>query len=435
MDGVAGRPGNGPALTPYTATPFQAGLIHTVTQGGMWLQGFYWWVPTGADTAAQKFCLWSVSGAGGGTAGQVVAGSTVTSCVLTANAWNLIPLATPVQVAIGGTYVATTAWTPAHGFPDTNAQFGAGDPYSAGITNGPIMAFGDDTQGGTNGAPYAYGQGLFGTANSDPTAGIPAALSSSGNFWIDVSYSDTAPAGYAGSYRLWPDKADANSSTVQDASVNYDVATEFALSVPCVLNKIWYYSPSGTAQLATACSVFKILSGGLTGSVAATTAAPSWSGAAGSGWVSCSFTGVTLPAGKYKVGVYNGTVTPDGWNAKDAQTDYWRNGAGGGGITNGPLSAPNLSSSSLAYNFNGNAGGTPPYSDGTTLAGQPTFSQGTPDQYPYLVALVASPTAGSTQNYWVDVEVTVAPAAPAGPGGGAGGDDRWGGAKRRLLGL
>ena len=33
---------------------------------------------------------------------------------------------------------------------------------------------------------------------------------------------------------------------------------------------------------------------------------PSWSGTAGSGWVACAYSGVTLPAGDYKVSVYYG---------------------------------------------------------------------------------------------------------------------------------
>jgi hypothetical protein len=201
---------------------------------------------------------------------------------------------------------------------------------------------------------------------------------------------------------------------VQDAAVNYDVATEFALSQSCALNKVWYYSPPGTAQLATAASVWHITGTGTTGTLTAQAASPSWSGAAGSGWVSCSFSGTVLPAGKYKVSVYNAASVPDGWSPKDANTDYFRGGEGGGGITWGPLSAPNLAGASTAYTYDGSAGGaTPPFQNGTTQAGQPTFSQGPPDRYPYLFAPVASPSAGSTQVYWVDVEVT--PASQAQP--------------------
>ena len=52
-----------------------------------------------------------------------------------------MPLATPVPLAIGATYIAATGFT--GGFPDTNNQFGGGDPYSGGITNGPLTAYSD----------------------------------------------------------------------------------------------------------------------------------------------------------------------------------------------------------------------------------------------------------------------------------------------------
>lgn len=407
---------SGPAATVAFAGNFLAGVLFKVTQGGMWFTGYWHWVAANGDTVARKFALWNITGA---AAGVLVPAATVTSGVLTAGQWNFVPLAVPVPLAIGTTYNACTGWVAVHGFPDsdvTGAGTGAADSYgtgghTAGITQGPLFAFSD--QGKL--APEQWGnpQGVFSTAGSDPSVTMPATGSNSGNFWMDVQVSDTGPAAYAGTYRLWPNKADANPATVQDAAVNYEVATEFAVSQPCTLARIWYYSPAGTAQLATRANIWAITGGGLTGTLAATVPAPSWSGAAGSGWVSCP-AAAALPAGKYKVGVYNGAAVPDGWAAKDANTDYWRNGAAAAGIAWGPLSAPNLANSSLAYNFNGNAGGTPPFSDGTTLAGQPTFTQGPPDVYPYLVALVVTPTAGSTQNYWVDVEVTPVPAGPAG---------------------
>ena len=39
-------------------------------------------------------------------------------------------LTTPLPLAIGATYVAATGFTGS--FPDTNGQFGSGDPYAAG---------------------------------------------------------------------------------------------------------------------------------------------------------------------------------------------------------------------------------------------------------------------------------------------------------------
>lgn len=422
MDGLSGRPGpSGPALVPYTSSPFMAGVKWAVTQGGMWLEGYWWWVPSGGDTAPQTFALWSVVSST--PTGVLIPSATVLSGTLSdvpvggesGGHWNLIPLATPIQVSISGTYVAATGWTPAVGFPDTQNQFGSGDPYAAGITSGPLTAFSDGTAGGTHNGLYPCPQGLFSAAlGADVTLHMPDQGSDSASFGIDVQVSDTAPPGYAGSFRLWPNQADANATVVADASVNYDVATEFALSVPCLISSIWYFSPPAATQLATSASIWGITGGGLTGTPLLTASSPSWSGAAGSGWISTPVS-VTLPAGRYKVGGYNGAASPGPCFAKDASTDYWRNGAGANGITNGPISAPDLANASLAYNYNGNAGGTPPFSDGTALAGQSTFSQGPPDAYPYLVALVPTPASGSTQCYFFDVA-----AAPVPPDTGTG---------------
>ena len=103
---------------------------------------------------------------------------------------------------------------------------------------------------------------------------------------------------------------------------------------------------------------------------------PSWSGAAGSGWVSCAYSGVTLPAGDYKVAVFYG----GGSQWYQATTGYWASGgAGASGITAGPVSAPGTS--------------------GATSPGQATYNPGS-WAYPQTYS------NGNGENYWVDVEVT-----------------------------
>lgn len=408
----------GPAAPAAYTGPFLAGVMFQVTQGGMWLNGYRIWVPgTNGDTVSRKFALWNVTGNGAAT---IISSATISaSGTLTAGQWNEIPLATPIPLALGTTYNACTGWSATHGFPDSDTSsdpancFGTGG-HTAGITNGPLMAFSDIT-GGTNPEPHGNVQGVFSAVlGTDPTVNPPFQGSNSGNFWIDVNVSDTAPVGYGGSYRLWPNKVDTNPQTVADASVNYVVATEIHLTQRCTLDKIWYYSPSGTAQLATSCDIWTITSAS-TGTQVATNSSPSWSGAAGSGWISSTFGNVNLPAGTYKVSVFNNAATPDGWSAKDANSNYWGTGIGGSGITNGPVSAPGLAAASLAYKFLGSgAANTPPFSDGlgTTEPGQCTFAQPVsppgPDQYPYLYV------DGLAQNYWVDAEFTPvgAPAAP-----------------------
>ena len=105
--------------------------------------------------------------------------------------------------------------------------------------------------------------------------------------------------------------------------------------------------------------------------------APSWSGAAGSGWVSCAYSGVTLSAGDYKTSVFYG----GGSQWYQATTGYWTTGGpGASGITAGPLTAPGTSAA--------------------TSPGQSTYNPGS-WAYPQTYA-----AAGNAENNWVDVEVT-----------------------------
>jgi hypothetical protein len=401
FDGVAGRPGVGssgtqpPGLTSYNSTPFQAGTMFSVLAGGMWLEGYWWWVPPGGDVAAQKFCLWNRYSA---SAQGLIPAATVTSGPLTAGAMNYVPLAAPVQIAIGTLYIAATGWQPGSsgGFPDSGSQFGSGQLYSGGVTNGPLTAWSDTPNGGSYGfsAPsmnWGMNQGLFGTGaagtNGDPVLNFPGSQSNSSNFWVDVQVSDTAPADYGGSYRIWPNRYGAEGTGV-DTAANYILATEFTLSAACTLDNIWFYSPPGVTQLPTQCAIWDVATQTMVSGTLKT--APGWSGAAGSGWVSASYSGVTLPAGDYKVSVWNGNATPAGFNEYSPQ--WFTTGYGGSGITTGPLTVPDAATA--------------------TSPGQATYqiSASTfryPDQY------VSVSTPG--QCYWVDAEVTPAPPpVPAG---------------------
>jgi hypothetical protein len=386
MDGISGRPGTGSSGTqpPTSPTgyngPYLAGTVFEVTAGGLWFEGYYFWCPPGGDTGPQKFALWGLTGA---SAGAVISGSVVTSGTLTAGAFNFVPVASPFQLAIGTEYLPATGYTASAGFPLTANQFGSGDPYSGGIVNGPLTAYSDGDGGGSAPATAFTPQGVFSTAGSDPSVDMPASGFDSGNFWVDVQVSDTAPSGYTGSYRIWPNKLDvAATGTGIDSADNYILGTEFSLSGSCALNNIWFYSPSGASQLPTQCAIWDVSTQTMVSGTLKTS--PSWSGAAGSGWVSASYSGVTLPAGDYKTSVWNGAGTPSGWN--EYTLDYFTTGAGGSGITTGPISVPDASSA--------------------TSPGQSTYQTSSttflyPDQY----------VATEGQAYWVDVEVTPQTAA------------------------
>jgi len=404
---------NGPSSPVNYSGNFIAGVLFAVEGGGNWFDGYWYWVSaSGQSMAPVKCALWSVIDGGNGV---LLSGSVVTSGSLTAGTWNWIPLPTPLQLAPGfdpnysqasSVYVAEIGINGA--FPDTNDFF-----TTEAVSNGPLHTF--SAQNGNAPEPWSLpnGSGVFSTGGTDPSElFVTGSDGSNDNFWIDVQVSNTVPPGYSGTYRLWPNKADANGMTGSDSAVNYLIATEIQISQTVALNNIHYYSPSGTSQLATWVGVWSV-DGADSGSIVAQNTSPSWSGAAGSGWVSCSISG-TLSPGTYKVSVYNDSASPDAWSAKDATTAYFDLGVASNGITWGPLYAPSLSGSSAAYEFGGAANASPPYSEGAVSHGQPTFSMPasgvTMPAYPYLWAPVNADTDADnvihTQNYWVDLEVT-----------------------------
>lgn len=377
--------GSGPALVSYSG-PFQSGIQFKVTEGGCYFKGWRWWVPAAGDTSAQKFALWNVVTAST-TANYLIASKT--SGTLTANSWNEIDLATPVPLAIGGNYEAATGWTAVAGFPDTNNQFNSGGPFSAGITNGPLHAFSDSTNGGTG--PGSIGpQGQFGdtTGQTDPTAFLPMASSSSANFGMDVVVQDTTPAGTT-TYRVWPNFPNPQTfyGSGVDLNAAYILGLKEQLSQACILENLWFFSPSGATQLPTQCCIWNdttqtMVPGSLNTS-------PSWSGAAGSGWVSCAYGSLVLPAGNYITSVWNQAAsgTGTGWNLYTSQ--YFGTGDGGNGITTGPITVPNAASSTP---------GQCVYQTSTS-----TFLY--PNQY------VSTGTPG--QSYWLEAEVKPVVQAPA----------------------
>jgi hypothetical protein len=358
----------GPSSPVSYSGPFVAGVVFAVTSGGCWLDGYWWWVcPSGQPSSAQKFALWCVQGPPNG---RLVPNSTVTSGALTAGQWNYVPLAAPVPLAIGATYVVATGVNGS--FPDTNNQFGSGDPYSDGIVNGPLTAFSDAS--GSRPSPFTTAQGVFSVAGADPAAVMPIYGSSACNFWADLQVGTNAPTG--ASYRLWPSYP-VIAGNVSSDTHGYTLATEFQLAKSGTLDNIWFYSAPGAAALPSRCAIWDVSSQTVVAGTDNTS--PSWSGAAGSGWVSCAYSGVTLPVGDYKVATfYSGGST---WY--QAAMNYWANGGpGANGITAGPVTAP---SSSAA-----------------TSPGQGTYNAGS-WAYPQTYA-----ASGNGENYWVDVEVTPA---------------------------
>lgn len=371
-------PTSGPSAATSYSGDFGCAIAFEVTEPNCWLQGFWWWVCAtgGQSTAPQDFCLWQATG---DDAGSLVPGSEITSGTLEAG-WNWVPFSTAIPLTPGVSYRAVTAFTGP--FPDTNSEFGSGDPYSAGITNGPLNVYGDGTGGGTNLDPWNNAQGSFQTSSSDPTAGFPTNSYESANFWIDVQVTQTAPSG--ADNRMWPNTVNPIGAMAADSdTTGYMLATGFELSGAASLAKIWFFSGSGAVDLPTKCAIWdsttnEVVSGSENDS-------PTWSGAAGSGWVSCSYTGVSLVSGRpYFVGVY--FAGGGKWYA--AMVDFWNTAPWSAGLGCGLLSSEAI------------VGATPSAYASTW-------------EYPT--------TAGSTDEvYFVDAEVTPASGGTNAPAGVAG---------------
>ena len=159
----------------------------------------------------------------------------------------------------------------------------------------------------------------------------------------------------------------------------YTLGVQFSVSQSVSLTGIWFHSASGVTVLPTQCVIFN---GDTTAQVASTlNTSPSWSGAAGSGWVKCAYGGsVTLvPGVHYVAAVFFNTTTNNWYSDLGA---YWTSGAGASGITNGPLSAPQSSAA---------------------LNGQAVFHAGTTLAFPA--------TTSSGADFGVDVEVTTSSGA------------------------
>jgi len=381
-------------LFPSTAGPsspvtytgnFISGVSFLVTSQS-WFQGYWWWVcENGQSTSPVECALWQTST---GSNATLVPGSVVTSGELAAGQWNWIALETPLPLSIGaaGPKSGVAQYLAAVGcngsFPVTNNAFGAGNPYGSGITNGPLSAF--SALSGTLTSPFGIDQGGFSVAGGDPSAFPPlGGDSTSDNFWVDVQVTDAAPDG--ASYRLWPSFPTIPPTRNSD-DFEQTMGTEFTLNETCSLSNIWFYSPPASTQLPTRCGIWnvatqKVVSG-------TDNRAPSWSGAAASGWISCSYSGIILAPGDYKVAVY----TPGGSGDFYQETeDYFGGGgpAAPAGITYGPLSAPNAA--------------------GATAPGQSSYQHGGwlyPDTY--------DPDFQG-QNRWVDVELVPAPNPPNPP--------------------
>lgn len=158
-------------------------------------------------------------------------------------------------------------------------------------------------------------------------------------------------------------------SSATDASA-YTMGVQFSVSATARLTGVWFFTQAASsfpAQIA----LFLVSDLSLVHFEAAT-----WTGSAG-GWVRAGF--ATPPALALSTAYVAAVLTTPGagGNGYTNTAHYWDTGPGAGGLTNGPLTAPN------------NAGAT---------FGQDAFHAGSSLAFP-------GNTFNAT-NYWVDPEIT-----------------------------
>jgi hypothetical protein len=224
---------------------------------------------------------------------------------------------------------------------------------SADVVSGPITMLSQ--------ANSTLGQASYTTVSS-PKIAWPDTASVTNAYWVDIAVSPLPGS----NVRLWPFTTPSGGALAAGTST---FGTEFEVSTQQGIYAVWYYSAPGAAVLPSACGVWDIDSQ----TIVAENLSPTWSGAAGSGWVSCAFPGTDLvnPGTHYATSIYASSTS--GWRYHTPS--YWTTGAGASGISDSQLSAPSTASS-----VNGQS---------VALTG----SFGFPN------------TSGAGQNFWVDVEV------------------------------
>lgn len=405
---------SGPATATALSGNYVAGMMFGLTKV-LWLYGYRWWCcPAGSQpTAPVKCALWNPRSPTTGD-GALIPGSVAFTGTLTPGAWNTALLPVPIPLSLGTPYIAAAAGN--GNFPFTISQFGPAQPFASGIVNGPLIAYSDSSLGATvNASPYTLPQGCFRTDVGDPTLGMPDQGNNSFNSWVDVIVSDVPPAGFTGPYTGWPNKYDLDPGAANDNAATFNLAAEFDLAQPCMTGNAFFWSITGATSLPTAVGIWSVGSQQLV----AQQAAPVWlnaltggAGAAGAGKMKTAFPATLLPAGKYRVSVYNSNGAGGTWSPR--VFGYFLTGGGAGGIANGPVSVPAQANAQNAYVYQGaNPGSTPPFTDGHTQ--EPSNGTFAPSTFIYPYAAVdfnisiGSPAGAIAEWFGVDMEFTPVP--------------------------
>ena len=239
-----------------------------------------------------------------------------------------------------------------------------------------LSGVGGVSQAGTGSVALSMALGGTGSVSQSGTGSVSASMALSGTGGVSIAGTGSTSmtmtlsgTGSTGGVLTLFSQAATGSSIVSDPA-DYTLGVQFSVSATSTLNAIWFYSPTGATTLPATIGLYAVSGTSLVHSEVA-----SWSGSAGSGWVRAAF--VSPPSLTASTN-YKGSITSNtlGTNWYSDTSHYWDTGAGGSGITNGKLSAPN------------NAGGS---------GGQDTFHQSVTPAYPG--------SSFNATNYWLDIEV------------------------------
>lgn len=180
----------------------------------------------------------------------------------------------------------------------------------------------------------------FGTNYDSGTTGTSTYLATIDNvsWFARESSSSGGGGGGAGTFSLFGGATPSGGSAVTNTGT---LGTLVESAEAGTLAGIAFYSPPGSTVLPSEIALYAV-----TGQALIASQTPTWSGAAGSGWVAAAFASPPeLSPGTQYMAAVSGT----GMGYYDTDS-YWSSGAGASGITSGPLSSPGGTGTQGFYN-------------------------------------------------------------------------------------
>ena len=174
------------------ANQVDLGVQFNITSTGYFLDGYWFYVPSGGVTTGSSYSFRLYTTADGAT-GTLVSGTTVTgSGTWTAASWVFTSLSPQVSLTTASTYVAAVTIPAATVAYQSLADYWDTGAGSGNVVNGPITAWGFNNALGKKQQPF----------NEPSTGGMPASEFNASFYGVDIDVTDgsvLAPAGLASS--------------------------------------------------------------------------------------------------------------------------------------------------------------------------------------------------------------------------------------------